>query len=104
MRASRHFWTDLKGWMNDVEQPIPADLVLYFGSRQMLGEDAPLTALKARFPDAALVGCSTGGQIEAGDVSDDSLSALALKFAATPLQVAKAEVTRPERSRAAGAA
>jgi hypothetical protein len=104
MRASRLFWKDLSGWADDAEQPVNADLVLYFGSRAMLGEDAAFAALRTRFPAAELVGCSTGGQIAGGDVSDDTLSVLALNFAATPLKVAQAAVDGPEQSRAVGAA
>ena len=49
-----------------------------FGSRRMLGEDALYEALRARFPHAELVGCSTGGQIAGGDVSDVDIPAFPL--------------------------
>src|SRR3569833_330344 len=104
MRASQLYWKDLEGWLDDSEQPAPADLVLYFGSRQMLAEDAHYTALRSRFPHANILGCSTGGQMTAGDVSDQVLTALALDFAHTPLRLASAEVGDPLHSRAAGEA
>jgi len=103
MHASQLYWRELDGWLNDSEQPAPADLVLYFGSRQMLANNAPYAALRARFPAANLVGCSTGGQIASGDVSDHVLTALALDFAHTPVRLASTVVTDPEHSFAAGA-
>jgi hypothetical protein len=104
MRASQLYWKDLEGWLDDSEQPVPADLVLYFGSRQMLAEDAHYTALRSRFPHANILGCSTGGQMTPGDVNDQMLTALALDFAQTPLRLASAEVSDPQHSRAAGEA
>ena len=70
MHASQLYWKELDGWLNDPEQPASAGLVLYFGSRQMLAQEALYTVLRTRFPTAKLVGCSTGGQMESGDVSD----------------------------------
>jgi hypothetical protein len=92
MRASQFYWKELDGWLNDSEQPKPADLVLYFGSRQMLANETHYAALKSRFPDADIVGCSTGGQVAGGDVSDELLTALALGFADTPLRLASVTV------------
>lgn len=104
MHASQLYWEELDGWVNDTGQPPSADLVLYFGSRQTLAREAAYTALRARFPAAGLVGCSTGGQMASGDVSDQVLTALALDFAQTPLKLASTSVTGPEDSYVAGAA
>ena len=102
MHASQSYWTELGGWLSDSEQPLPADLVLYFGSRQMLATARPYDALKARFPGANIVGCSTGGQVTGEDVSDEILTALALDFANTPLRLASAVVGDPKHSAAVG--
>ena len=104
MQAAQLYWKDLGGWADDVEQPNRADLVLYFGSREMLSGDAHYAALKTRFPAADILGCSTGGQMASGDVSDQVLTALALQFADTPLRLAQAEVSDPSGSRDAGMA
>jgi hypothetical protein len=103
VRASQLFWKDLSGWMDDPDSAVPADLVLYFGSRAMLAQDGHYAALKTRFPTATIVGCSTGGQIEGADVSDQTMTALALDFAHTELRLAEARVDDPSRSHAAGA-
>ena len=103
MLASQLFWKDLGGWADDCEQAATPDLVLYFGSRAMLGEPAHFAALRSRFPDARIIGCSTGGQMSDGDVTDQTLTALTLDFAATGLRLAEAEVTGAEQSYDAGA-
>jgi hypothetical protein len=89
--------------MDDPEQSSTPDLVLYFGSREMLATDGHYAALKSRFPTSNIVGCSTGGQMNGEDVSDQMLTALALDFSDTPLRLAEADVAGPEQSRAAGA-
>lgn len=106
MLAAQLFWKDLSGWMDDPEQPrlVDADLVLYFGSRRMLSEPEHFAALRSRFPKAQILGCSTGGQMADGDVTDDRLAALALDFATTQIQVAESPVTDPESSHAVGEA
>lgn len=102
MHASQLYWTDVTGWVTDREPPRSADLVLYFGSRAMLSNARHHDALRGRFPDARLLGCSTGGQMVDGDVNDERLSALALDFERTRLELAEAVVEEPEQSRAAG--
>ncbi|MEO8759240.1 MAG: FIST N-terminal domain-containing protein [Devosia sp.] len=104
MLASQAYWKDLSGWTDDSEQVLAADLLLYFGPREMLSADAHFAALRARFPNALIMGCSTGGQMADDDVSDQMLTALALDFADTPLRLVEADVRDPTLSRAAGAA
>ncbi len=106
MRASQLLWRDLSGWVDDPEQPrgADADLVLYFGSRAMLQQPGHFDVLKNRFPAAQILGCSTGGQMAEGDVSDDKLTALAIDFDNTQIQLAEAIVRDPAESYAAGAA
>ena len=102
MRAAQSYWQELGGWLGDTDQPLPADLVLYFGSRQMLATGLPFAALRARFPDANIVGCSTGGQVTGEDVNDEVLTALALAFSNTPLRLASTIVEDPMHSASAG--
>lgn len=103
MRATQFFWKDLEGWAKDSEQPAHTDLVLYFGSRAMLEQAAHYDALRARFPQSHLLGCSTGGQMASSDVSDLVMTVLALGFENTPVRLAEASVEDPSQSFAAGA-
>lgn len=104
MRASRLFWDEATGWTQAAAGFASPDLVLYFGTRRMLADSARHNELRARFPEAHLVGCSTGGQIAGADVTDDTLCALALDFEATGIAVAKRRIERVEDSRACGEA
>lgn len=102
MHASQLYWTDVTGWAAEREPPHSADLVLYFGSRAMLSNARHHDALRSRFPDARLLGCSTGGQMADGEVNDERLSALAFDFDRTRLKLAEAMVEQPDQSRAVG--
>jgi hypothetical protein len=54
------------------------------------------------FPKAEVVGCSTGGQIFSGDVTDGSVAALALHFDRTTVAVVDQQVGEGTTSVAAG--
>jgi hypothetical protein len=69
-----------------------AQLVLYFGSRAALEDEACFTELRQRFPSANIVGCSTGGQLVDDMVSDNVATATAICFDATRTFVAKENV------------
>lgn len=70
-----------------------ADLVIYFGLREALEDGRLFKALQQRYPEAAVVGCSTGGQILDDDVSDDTATAVALDFNTTSVKLSVQKVT-----------
>ena len=86
MQVARLFWNETTGWTMPNGSLAEADLVLYFGGRRVLSEGAP--HLDRMFPRARIIGCSTGGQILGDDVSDDTLVAVAIRFAATTVRLA----------------
>jgi hypothetical protein len=79
-------------------------LVLYFGSRGDLENEQRYLELRTRFPEAHIVGCSTGGQILGDEVFDDEIAAVALSFRATRLRLASEGVAAAGFSRRAGEA
>jgi hypothetical protein len=81
---------------------VSADLVLYFGTRAALACGARFAELRAQYPAAHLLGCSTGGQIRNDDVIDDEIAAVALRFERTRLKLACAQACNATQSRAAG--
>lgn len=94
-------WNQSNGWqMKEIGKENP-DLVLYFGSRDMLADGARYQELRANFPKACLMGCTTGGQIH-GDELDDELSAIALRFDATKIKAASVEINDASDSRRGG--
>jgi hypothetical protein len=68
-----------------------ADLVIYFGSRDVLADGSRHAALRAAYPRAELVGCSTGGHALDTEVWDEGLAVAALRFRDTTLRVAVEE-------------
>jgi hypothetical protein len=104
MRAAQLYWSEASGWSDPAATEFSAGLVLYFGTRAMLSASNPYAALKHRFNDAHILGCSTGGQMVGGDASDDTLCALACEFEQTEIRASKAVIDDPRESRACGEA
>ncbi len=92
MRVEQARWTQAAGW----EPRRPGDLgpsaqlVLLFGATSILKSDQPLGEIKALYPKAHLMGCSTAGEIFSTQVRDDSLVVTAIELAHTTLSGAHA--------------
>jgi hypothetical protein len=104
MQTAQLSWSEAAGWRASRAAPDDAGLVLYFGARNALASGERYRELRAMFPAAHIVGCSTGGQIRDGDVTDDEIAAVAMRFAATKLRLACEEAPSPDQSHACGAA
>ena len=102
MRVQKFSWNASDGWQNTARNS--AGLVLYFGSREILADGARYDEIRAMFPGAHVIGCTTGGQIQDDDVGDDQIAAVALEFDATRLRIASETVTELKTSRACGEA
>lgn len=79
-----------------------AQLVLAFGSRERLESLGWADDLRARFPQARIIGCSTAGEISEGRVLDDSLHATAIQFEKTRCEVRSVRIDDAAQSEAAG--
>lgn len=77
-------------------------LVLAFGSPGFRSDQAPLSELCAAFPQSAIVGCSTAGEIMNGEVNDDSIAVAVYRFERTRIRFASAEIPEPVDSYSAG--
>lgn len=104
MRVAQLCWSENAGWAVVPGERTDADLVFFFGTRQALTCGARYHELRAMFPNAHIIGCSTGGQIRDQDVTDDEIAAAAIRFDATTLRVACEPACSPDQSRACGAA
>ncbi|QOZ47092.1 hypothetical protein XH89_29140 [Bradyrhizobium sp. CCBAU 53340] len=103
MQIQYRHWNAAHGWRGASALREPAQLVLYFGSRQGLASGARYRELRDLYPDSHIVGCSTGGQIHGDDISDDEMVAVALHFARTQVRVVNEVVESRGASRACGA-
>jgi len=88
MKIEQKRWTATKGWDPELPGELggSAQLVLLFGSTQVLKEQQQLDEIKHAYPKAHLLGCSTAGEICGTQVTDDSLVATAVHFEFTELK------------------
>src|ERR1700692_1668803 len=104
MRAHQLSWTETSGWRGGNGDGRSQNLVLFFGARPALACGSRYRDLRAMFPRAHILGCSTGGQIINDDVADDEIAVVALQFDATRLRLAGEAAPAPECSRSCGEA
>jgi hypothetical protein len=86
-------------------QPLSAlqpDLVLVFGSVEMISDAALATALRDHFPAAARIGCSTAGEIYGAQVGDGTAVVSAIRFEQAQVCEAATELRGMADSRSAG--
>jgi hypothetical protein len=104
MRIRQIIWNSRSGWTAAKSESDDATLVLYFGTRQALACGTRYQELRGMFPQAHILGSSTGGQINNDDVNDDEIVAAAVSFDATPLRLCRQEISGPHQSRDCGEA
>lgn len=78
-------------------------LVLIFGAVTFLAEADVVATLQEVFPAAALLGCSTAGEISQGGVGDATCVITAVHFDDTPIRMADTVLAGMDDSQAAGA-
>lgn len=108
MQISQHRWLGPQGWESGVSAQVAAQvaaqLVLVFGVRELLVASDPYTQLRALFPDAEIVLCSTAGEILGSHVLDQSIVATAIRFESTRVRAVKVDLNAYDGQRAAGQA
>jgi hypothetical protein len=93
MKTAQYKWTQRDGW----QPTLPTgeerhNLVMVFGARPLIQVGEVVRLLRDRFKGAAIVGCSTSGEILDDMVLDDSVIATAVDFADTRLRTATAAI------------
>jgi hypothetical protein len=104
MRTKLESWTPGSGWSHagGVEQVVAPGLVLCFAAKAAL-EQGCVGALRARYPQALVAACSTGGEIIGRDVTEAGAAAAVVSFDHTRLISVETETTGVHDSFAAGA-
>lgn len=102
MHSQQITWNLQTGWDPHVADPDGVTLVFYFGTREVLACGERYRELREMFRSAHIVGCSTGGQINNSDVSDEGLVAAALRFDATKLRLIRQDIADASQSWACG--
>ncbi|HWE75927.1 MAG TPA: FIST N-terminal domain-containing protein [Stellaceae bacterium] len=89
MQVEQRLWQKRHGWrVLGEETRLAPSLVLYFAAPGTLGDGGRFAELRGFYPNAALVGCTTGGEIAAIDVHEGSVIATAIAFDATEVKFA----------------
>ncbi|SDX08278.1 Uncharacterized conserved protein, contains FIST_N domain [Lutibacter oricola] len=78
------------------------NLVLCFGSKEILQDESIYSNIKEKFPSAEIAICSTSGEIYQDSVNDDSLVAVALEFEKTTIKAASVNIKDYDNSYKAG--
>jgi hypothetical protein len=104
MRTKQIIWNASAGWNVSGSQAGAASLVLYFGTRQALASGDRYEELRRMFPKAHILGCSSGGQINNNDISDDEIVAAAIAFDHTGVRLCRQDIASPGQSRGCGEA
>lgn len=97
-----------RSWIDDAwDQPLPdldspTTLVLAFGAPGRAAPSPPLNDLVAAYPQSAVVGCSTAGEIHGTTIRDDSVSVAVVRFDKTRVRTASASVAGAQDSQLAG--
>ncbi len=103
MRIESVRWKVGDGWNRRPGEGSEAQLVLAFASTTACAIGEPFEDLAAAYPRAAIIGCSTAGEIFDTQVTDESVSVAAIEFDRTRIVCAREPIEKPSQSFAAGA-
>ena len=94
MKVEQKIWTQQHKWssIHGGTTPINPNLVLYFGKREVLLSHKIYEDLKKNYPNAHILGCSTGGEISGSETYDDSACSMAMEFEHTQLKTSKFQI------------
>ncbi|MGH6968162.1 MAG: FIST signal transduction protein [Stellaceae bacterium] len=103
MRIEQRVWQAGDGWrVLASDGKLSPTLVLFFAAPGTVDDGQRFAELRAQYPSAAIMGCTTGGEIADVDVLDDTIVATAVEFKHTRLAFAEAAVEAAGGSLAAG--
>ena len=107
MFIEQKLFTSANGWetiRDDKFEKSTTDLVLVFGSKELLKDENLYKSLAETYPVAKIVLNSTSGEIIDVKVNDDSLSLTAIKFEKTEIKTGSVSINDHTNSFEAGAA
>jgi hypothetical protein len=87
------------GWSHPLpDADSPCTLILVFGAPCFADFLQPFLALKNKYPNSVIAGCSTAGEIFDDEVLDESLVVSISQFKHTPLRFYASPISAPEAS------
>lgn len=104
MKLQQRLWLAGSGWRveSSARPPTSPQVTLVFGAPAALANTPALEDLRAAFPEALMVCCSTGGEILGARLLDDSLVATVVEMERSRLRHASVSLSGAGSSFAAG--
>jgi hypothetical protein len=104
MKTTQYKWSQGGGWKPGLpgDEGGQQDVVFVFGARPLIQAGEIVSELRGHFKGAAILGCSTSGEIFGDTVTDDSVTATAVDFEHTQLRTASATITAAKSSHEVG--
>jgi hypothetical protein len=107
MNIEQQYWTVSEGWKTVISNPDlrregQVSLVLIFGANTTIGDTAKIAQVRAFYPGALIVGCSTAGEICDTRVRDDSLAVTAVRFEHSGVRLVQTNLAKGHDSLGAG--
>ncbi len=102
MKTEQSSWSQTNGWkFSEGSLENKAQIIFVFGAKSVLEKHEVMADLLKHYPDATAIGCSTAGEIQDTQVSDNSIVATAAYFENTNIKIASLPVSG-STSRATG--
>jgi hypothetical protein len=100
MKTTQYRWSQSDGWKPELplEKVAKQDVVFIFGARALIQAGQLTEELRDHFQGAAVLGCSTSGEIVGDAVVDDTVIATAVDFEHTRLRTASSAITEGKSS------
>jgi hypothetical protein len=103
MRVEQQSFSASDHWQHEAgARRVDAQLVLAFGASALIRDASIWAALRAKWPGARIVGCSTAGEIAGTVVRDDSVVATALELERSEVRTVSVRLADVTDSVAAG--
>ncbi len=100
MKTEQIIYSETKGWVKKRENNLGnlARLVFLFGNKDLLKQQKHIDFVKAAYPAAQIVGCSTSGEICQEEVFNNNIVCTAVWFENTQIEIAKEQINTMEDS------
>jgi hypothetical protein len=105
MQVEQRLWTRETAWQPALEPSAlasSAQLVLLFGSVELVRGTECLERVRASYPNAHILGCTTAGQIHDARVTDETIALTAVRFEHTRIELVRAPIESVAGSMKAG--
>jgi len=98
MQLEQRIWLPSEGWrLLNSDKPETPELVIFFAAPGTVDDGARFRELKAFYPAASIIGCTTGGEITDTEVHDGSIIATAIEFKNARLAFAETSIVDAEQ-------